>query len=151
MLCPSVRCYRRSQEWVAPLLRESGSSPEHSISLIRQRDVVWKASIENSRFEQSDHSWRWDPLRLVAGLYQSVRFHNTSPTFCQRDGIGRRVRLRSGCLYGVEGSSPSTGISYDCILQRRMTIRLHASFVLLWCWVRTLVFFVIQESSDRGC
>ena len=28
-----------------------------------------------------------------------------SPTFCQRDGIGRRVRLRSGCLYGVEGSS----------------------------------------------
>lgn len=56
-----------------------------------------------------------------------------SPTFCQRDGIGRRVRLRSGCLYGVEGSSPSAGISYDRILQRRMTIRLHAPFVLLWC------------------
>ena len=56
-----------------------------------------------------------------------------SLTFCQRDGIGRRVRLRSGCLYGVEGSSPSAGISYDCILQRRMTIRLHASvaFVVL--------------------
>lgn len=33
-----------------------------------------------------------------------------SPTFCQRDGIGRRARLRSGCLYGVEGSSPSSGI-----------------------------------------
>ena len=54
-----------------------------------------------------------------------------SPTFCQRDGIGRRVRLRSGCLYGVEGSSPSAGISYDRILQRRMTIRLHASFVFV--------------------
>ena len=40
-----------------PLLRESGSSPEHGISLIRQRDVAWKVSIENSRFEQSDHSW----------------------------------------------------------------------------------------------
>lgn len=24
-------------------------------------------------------------------------------------------------------------------------------FLFLWCWVRTLVFFVIQESSDRGC
>lgn len=55
------------------------------------------------------------------------------PTFCQRDGIGRRVRLRSGCLYGVEGSSPSAGISYDRILQRRMTIRLHAPFVLVGC------------------
>ena len=54
-----------------------------------------------------------------------------SPTFCQRDGIGRRVRLRSGCLYGVEGSSPSAGISYDRILQRRMTIRLHASFAFV--------------------
>lgn len=60
-----------------------------------------------------------------------------SPTFCQRDGIGRRVRLRSGCLYGVEGSSPSAGISYDRILQRRMTIRLHASFV----------FVVLSEDS----
>ena len=53
------------------------------------------------------------------------------PTFFQRDGIGRRVRLRSGCLYGVEGSSPSAGISYNRILQRRMTIRLHASFVFV--------------------
>lgn len=133
MPCPSVRCYRRSQEWVAPLLRESGSSPEHGISLIRQRDIALKASIENFRFEQSGPSWRRDPIRLVAGLYQSVRFRNTSPTFCQRDGIGRRVRLRSGCLYGVEGSSPSAGISYDRILQRRMIILLHAPFVLLWC------------------
>ena len=64
-----------------PLLRESGSSPEHGISLIRQRDVAWKVSIENSRVKQSDHSWNWDPLRLVAGLYQSVRCRNTSRFF----------------------------------------------------------------------
>ena len=66
---------------MAPLLRESGSSPEHGISLIRQRDVAGKVSIENSRFEQSGPSWSWDPLRLVAGLYQSVRFRNTSRFF----------------------------------------------------------------------
>ena len=61
------------------------------------------------------------------GMFESF----ISPTFCQRDGIGRRVRLRSGCLYGVEGSSPSAGISPDRILQRHMTIRLHAPFVLV--------------------
>ena len=32
---------------MAPLLRESGSSPEYGISLIRQRDVAWKASIDS--------------------------------------------------------------------------------------------------------
>ena len=47
-------------------------------------------------------------VRTVRWKFESF----ISPTFCQRDGIGRRVRLRSGCLYGVEGSSPSAGISY---------------------------------------
>lgn len=66
---------------MAPLLRESGSSPEHGISLIRQRDVAWKASIENSRLGQSVLRGAGIPLRLVAGLYQSVRCRNTSRLF----------------------------------------------------------------------
>ena len=44
-------------------------------------------------------------VRAVRWKFESF----ISPTFCQRDGIGRRVRLRSGCLYDVEGSSPSAG------------------------------------------
>lgn len=90
-------------------------------------------------------------LERLEGKNEGMSESFISPTFCQRDGIGRRVRLRSGCLYGVEGSNPSAGISYDLVLKRHTLIRLHASFVLLWCWVRALVFFVIQESSDRGC